>query len=63
MSRSHGEQPMTLVNRKYPFQVVLFLTEWHRTEESQQEFIRLYGGVPYGPTDKKSKSWETSIDR
>ncbi|MBB4095291.1 hypothetical protein GGQ79_003834 [Ochrobactrum pecoris] len=54
---------MTLVNRKYPFQVVLFLTEWHRTEESQQEFIRLYGGVPYGPTDKKSKSWETSIDR
>ncbi|WP_273794674.1 hypothetical protein [Brucella intermedia] len=33
------------------------------SEEGQQEFIRLYGGVPYDPTDKKSKPWETYFDR
>jgi len=33
------------------------------TMEGQHEFIRLYGGVPYDPTDKKSKPWETYFDR
>lgn len=96
--RSRGEPPKTLINKEYPFQVVLFLTEWHRTnlvqmlddrerlggyrlwssarhnitlfsvamfrtEEGQQEFIQLYGGVPYDPADKKSKPWETYFDR
>ncbi len=33
------------------------------TKESQEEFIRLYGGVPYDPSDKKSKPWETYFAR
>lgn len=96
--RSRGEPPKTLINKHYPFQVVLFLTDElrkrlleviadeHRlgayrlhggvyhdgryfsivkfpTNEGQQEFIQLYGGVPYDPTDKKSKPWETYFDR
>ena len=32
-------------------------------KEGQQEFIQLYGGVPYDPTDKKSRPWETYFDR
>ncbi|NKC51231.1 hypothetical protein HED63_14630 [Ochrobactrum cytisi] len=32
-------------------------------KEGQQEFIQLYGGVPYDPTDKKSGPWETYFDR
>ncbi|KXF78533.1 hypothetical protein ATN84_01705 [Paramesorhizobium deserti] len=98
MSRSRGDWPKTLIDEKYPFQVVIHLTDWHRTnlvqlihdrqrlggyrldgsahheghyfsivrlptEESQTEFIRLYGGVPYDPTDKKSKPWESYFDR
>ncbi len=96
--RSRGEPPKTLINKHYPFQVVLFLTDelrirlldviadehrlgayrlhgWQYHEchhfsivkfpakEGQQEFIQLYGGVPYDPTDKKSKPWETYFDR
>lgn len=96
--RSRGEPPKTLINKGYPFQVVLYLTDelrqrlleviadehrlgayhlhgyqYHEgyhfsivkfaTQEGQQEFIRLYGGVPYDPTDKKSKPWETYFDR
>ncbi|WP_095444618.1 hypothetical protein [Ochrobactrum quorumnocens] len=33
------------------------------TKEGQQEFIRLYGGVPYYPKDKKSKPWETYFEK
>ena len=33
------------------------------TKESQEEFIRLYGGVPYDPSDKKSGPWETYFAR
>jgi hypothetical protein len=96
--RSRGEPPQTLINKEYPFQVVLFLTDelrirlleviaderrlgayhlhgyrYHEchhfsimkfpTKEGQQEFIQLYGGAPYDPTDKKSKPWETYFDR
>ncbi|RCS21814.1 hypothetical protein DUT91_21795 [Phyllobacterium salinisoli] len=94
MSRSRGEWPKPLIDFKYPFQVVLHLTDWHRknlvllvedrcrlggyrldgsayhdgahfsivrlpTEESRAEFMRLYGGVPYDPSDRKSRPWET----
>lgn len=97
MSRSRGDSPKTVINREYPFQVVLYLTDWHRenllqliedrqrlggyrldgstyhegyhfsivrlpTRESQEEFIRMYGGVPYDPADKKSKPWEIYFD-
>ncbi|KAB2671063.1 hypothetical protein F9K77_13985 [Ochrobactrum sp. LMG 5442] len=96
--RSRGEPPKTLINKEYPFQVVLYLTDALRralsdviaeerrlgayplhdyryhdghyfsivkfaTQEGQGGFIRLYGGVPYDPTDKKSKPWETYFDR
>ena len=96
--RSRGEPPKTLINKEYPFQVVIYLTPWHRTnliqmltdrarlggyrlwgskrhgligfdvahfltKEGQQEFIRLYGGVPYDPKDKKSKPWETYFEK
>ncbi|WP_245419980.1 hypothetical protein [Phyllobacterium salinisoli] len=88
---------MTLINEKYPFQVVLYLTDWHRTnlaqliadrdrlggyrldgtayyngchftivrlptEESRAEFMRLYSGVPFDPSDKKSRPWESYFD-
>ncbi len=43
--------------------ITLFSVAMFRTEEGQQEFIQLYGGVPYDPTDKKSKPWETYFDR
>lgn len=31
MSRSRGEPSKTLINKEYPFQVVLYMTDWHRT--------------------------------
>ncbi|MDR6432051.1 hypothetical protein [Brucella pseudogrignonensis] len=98
MIRSRGEPPKTLINKEYPFQVVLFMTDWHRTnlipmlndrtrlggyrlwnttlhdikyfeiamfktEQGQQEFIRLYGGVSHDPWDNKSKPWETYFEK
>ncbi|OAE39742.1 hypothetical protein [Brucella intermedia] len=50
----HGYQ----YHEGYHFSIVKFATM-----EGQHEFIRLYGGVPYDPTDKKSKPWETYFDR
>ncbi len=47
--RSRGEPPKTLVNKQYPFQVVLFLTEWHRTNLVQMldDRERLGGSAQY----------------
>jgi len=33
------------------------------TKKGQEEFISLYGGLPYDPSDKKSKPWETYFER
>ncbi|TCQ78012.1 hypothetical protein EDF68_10886 [Ochrobactrum sp. BH3] len=98
MTRSRGAECLTVINMNYPYQVVIHLTQWHRTnliqlltdrgrlggyrlwagkqhglnsfsvahfptKEGQQEFIQLYGGVPYDPTDKKSKPWETYFEK
>lgn len=98
MTRSRGALSPTVLNMTYPYQVVIYLTDWHRknliellqnrerlggyrlwsgkrlaliefdvahfpTEEGQQEFIRLYGGVSYDPSDKKSKPWETYFEK
>lgn len=54
MSRSRGEPPKTLINKEYPFQVVLFLTEWHRTnlvrmlnDRERLGGYRLWGGAQH----------------
>lgn len=45
--RSRGEPPKTLINKEYPFQVVLYLTDWHRTNLVQMLNDReRLGGYP-----------------
>lgn len=57
MSRSRGQPSKTLINKEYPFQVVILLTEWHRmhlvqmlTDRERLGGYRLWGGAQHNLT-------------